>query len=183
MKQTMLAFLAMSIFSLLSISQQRVALRFHGMVYGRDIEMAATDLVMTQIGRIQSLPFDEADVNLSRRGNPRNNIEDLTPRENLGPEFNLEGEPDLDDIDDYNGYQASIQHPFNGVIYSFDMSIRVRYKDLNNLTLLQDTTYDASVSLAKELTVSVKESDIPEERPRVSIEVRRIFSPAELRYH
>ena len=41
MKQTLLAFLAMSMFSLLALSQQRSALKYHGMVHGRDVEMAA----------------------------------------------------------------------------------------------------------------------------------------------
>ena len=182
MKQTMLAFLAMSIFSLLAMSQQRVALRFHSLTYGRDIEMAATDLITSQFGRLQSLPFDEADVNRSRKGNPRNNTQDLTAKENLGPEY-TDGVPDLDDLDDFNGFSSTLNHEFNGETYEFDMDIKVVYKNPFNLTLLQDTTYAADVSTAKEVTITVKETTVPAERPRVSIKISRIFSPAELRYH
>ena len=124
----MLAFLAMSIFSLLALSQQRIALRYHSMVYGRDVERAATDLVMTQFGRLQALPFDEADIQAGRHGNPRINTIDLTPANELGPEY-VDGVPDLDDLDDYNGFQSTINHEFNGEIYAFDMGIRVRYID------------------------------------------------------
>ena len=53
MKQTLLAFLAMSLFSLLALSQQRVALKYHGMVYGRDIEMAGIDMALSWISSIQ----------------------------------------------------------------------------------------------------------------------------------
>ena len=45
MKQSLLAFLAMSIFSLLALSQQRVMMRHHSIVYGRDAELAAMNMV------------------------------------------------------------------------------------------------------------------------------------------
>ena len=178
MKQTLLVFLAMSMFSLLALSQQRAALKYHGMVHGRDIEMAATDLVLTWFGNIQTRAFDEADVSLAASGLPRANTNGLTPDFALGPDEN--DDPDLfDDIDDYNGLDTlNMMHTFNGELYAFDMNIEVHY-----VNPLDPGAPHIGATLAKEVTINVKESGEVVDRPPVQVRLKRVFSPAELKYH
>ena len=178
MKQTLLAFLAMSMFSLLALSQQRAALKYHGMVHGRDIEMAAIDLVMSWFGSIQARAFDEADISLASTGAPRSNTNGLTPDFALGLE-ETDDPTQFDDIDDYKGLDTlAMPYLFNNELYAFDMNI-----DVNYVNPLDPTGPFVGATLAKEVTISVQESDPPIERPRVIVEIRRVFSPAELKYH
>ena len=156
MKQTLLAFLAMSMFSLLALSQQRVALKYHGMVHGRDIEMAAIDLVMSWFGDIQTRAFDEADISLAGTGAPRSNTSGLTPEFSLGLEES-DDPTQFDDIDDYNGLDTlRMPYEFNNELYAFDVKIDVRY--VNPRDPAGPLT---GPTLAKEVTISVKETDIP----------------------
>ena len=178
MKQTLLAFLAMSMFSLLAISQQRSALKYHGMVHGRDIEMAAIDMVMSWFGSIQTRAFDEADLSLAGSGTPRTSTTGLTPDFALGLE-STDDPTQFDDIDDYNGLDTlNMPYPFNGEIYAFDMNIDVRY-----VNPLNPSNPHVGATLAKEVTISVRESGETIDRPPVTVTLKRVFSPAELRYH
>ena len=178
MKQTLLAFLAMSMFSLLALSQQRVALKYHGMVHGRDVEMAAMDLMMSWFGNMQTRAFDEADVSLASSGTPRTNTIGLTPASSLGPE-DSEAPSLFDDLDDYHGLDTlRMPYVFNQEVYAFDVNVDVRY-----VNPLNPSSPLVGASLAKEVTISLLESDEPIDRSRVKVEIKRIFSPAELKYH
>ena len=178
MKQTLLAFLAMSLFSLLALSQQRVALKYHGMVYGRDIEMAGLDMALNWISNIEGAAFDETDTGAI--GNPRTSVNGLTASDALGPEtqdFFDNSYPD--DLDDFNGIDTSMVYIFQGRPYPFKLRIDVQYVRTDNPNVVS-----MSPTLTKEVTVAVLEADsVVVDRPPVQIELKRIFSPAQLRYH
>ncbi len=178
MKQTLLAFLAMSLFSLLALSQQRVALKYHGMVYGRDIEMAGVDMALTWITNIEGASFDEVDTGAT--GNPRTNVNGLTPSDALGPEAqDFMDNSYLDDLDDFNGIDTSLVHNFQGRPYPFDLEIKVQYVRPDNPNFAS-----AVPTLTKEVTVSIVERDSAlADRPPVKVEISRVFSPALLEYH
>lgn len=178
MKQTLLAFLAMSLFSLLALSQQRVALKYHGMVYGRDIEMAGVDMALTWITNIEGAAFDEVDVGAT--GNPRTNVTGLTPSDALGPDAqDLMDGIYLDDLDDFNGIDTSYAHIFQEIQYPFDLKITVQYVRPDNPNIASSIP-----TLTKEVTVSVSERNAsPVDRPPVKVEISRVFSPALLEYH
>ena len=178
MKQTLLAFLAMSLFSLMALSQQRVALKYHGMVYGRDIEMAGVDMALNWISNIEGAAFDETDT--GSIGNPRTNTIGLTNPDALGPEpqdFQDNSYPD--DLDDFNGIDTSLVYVFQGREYPFQLNIDVQYVVPSNPSMTSLTP-----TLAKEVTVAILEPDsLLIDRPPVKVEIKRIFSPALLRYH
>ncbi len=178
MKQTLLAFLAMSLFSLLALSQQRVALKYHGMVYGRDIEMAGVDMALTWMTNIEGASFDEVDAGAT--GNPRTSVTGLTPSDALGPETQdyLDSTP-LDDLDDFNGIDTTYEHIFQDIKYPFDLAVQVQYVRPDNPNFAS-----ATPTLTKEVTVTVVERDSAlVDRPRVKVEIKRVFSPALLEYH
>ncbi len=178
MKQTLLAFLAMSLFSLLALSQQRVALKYHGMVYGRDIEMAGIDMALSWISSIQGASFDEVDTGSS--GNPRTTPNGLTPSDALGPEHTDYLDNSYpDDLDDFNGIDTSLVYIFQGRQYPFQLNIDVQYVRPDNPAYASPNP-----TLTKEVTVSVTEPDSAAfDRAPVKVEIKRVFSPAQLKYH
>ena len=148
MKQTLLAFLAMSLFSLLALSQQRVALKYHGMVYGRDIEIAGVDMALNWMSNIEGAAYDEADT--GKNGNPRTKTNGLT-----------------------------LVYQFQGRAYPFNLKVDVQYVNPAN-----PSQYSANPTLTKEVTVAILEPDtLVIDRAPVKIEIKRVFSPAQLRYH
>lgn len=178
MKQTLLAFLAMSLFSLLALSQQRVALKYHGMVYGRDIEIAGTDMALTWLSNIGQAAFDEADTGAN--GNPRTNTNGLTPTASLGPDLadELDGSFN-DDLDDFNDLDTTLVYTFQGRQYPFRLMVDVRY--VNTLNPEQTAV---NPTLTKEVTVAVTERDsVNLDRPPARIKISRVFSPVLMKYH
>ena len=126
MKQTLLAFLAMSLFSLLALSQQRVALKYHGMVYGRDIEIAGVDMALNWMTNIEGAAFDEVDT--GSNGNPRTKTNGLTTPDALGPEQqDFQDNTYPDDLDDFNGIDTTLVYQFQGQSYPFKLKIGVQY--------------------------------------------------------
>lgn len=178
MKQTLLAFLAMSLFSLLALSQQRVALKYHGMVYGRDIEIAGIDMALNWMTNIEGAAFDEIDAGAS--GNPRTTTNGLTGADALGPESqDFLDNTYPDDLDDFNGVDTSVVYVFQGREYPFKLKIDVQY--VNPADPMQKSVVP---TLTKEVTVAVLEPDSTViDRLPVKVEIKRVFSPAQLRYH
>lgn len=137
MKQSLLAFLAMAIFSLLALSQQRAAMHYHSLIYGRDYEIAAMNMVSEQLAYIETLYFDEADTD-SPPLTQRLETDDLSA--NMGLELgeisDLRSGPGAtqmigaDDIDDYHLFSLSaVPYEFNNINYAFDLRIEVCYVD------------------------------------------------------
>ena len=188
MKQSLLAFLAMSIFSLLALSQQRVVMKYHGMIYGRDYELAAMNMVSEKLSEIRALAFDEADLTASSPGQ-RRATDDLTTAKSLGLDG---GETDItfaDDIDDYHQYsQLAELHEFNGLPYAFDWFVTVCYVDEYNL----GSGCTTNQTLAKEITITLKET-LPLDplerkkmdlgRPPIQVTIKRVLSPGGLEFH
>ena len=170
MKQTLLAFLAMSLFTLLSVNQQQAALRYHGSIHSRDVEMAALDLAMQQLASIRTRAFDEADMGA---GTPRRTTDGLSG--NIGQEH---GTQDFNDIDDFSGLVDTLDHAFNGSDYAFRIAVQVQ-----NVSPVDPTTIVFGPSLAKEVTVNVSEPTPPANRPPVIVSLSRTLTAQELFYH
>ncbi|MEZ4700131.1 MAG: hypothetical protein R2834_07355 [Rhodothermales bacterium] len=174
MKQTMLAFLAMAIFSLLAFTQQRAALRYHGQVYGRDIERAALDFGLQRMAEIESKAFDETDM-----GNPELRVDVSGLTGNIGPDADEYGPSTFDDIDDYNGFSGPFVHVFNNAQYAFDLDVSVRFVTLAD----PEVEMTSGASLAKEVTVRITEQETPLERAPVEVTLKRTLSPAGMFLH
>ncbi|MDZ4698483.1 MAG: hypothetical protein SH809_02150 [Rhodothermales bacterium] len=174
MRQTMLAFLAMAIFSLLSFSQQRAALRYHGQVYGRDVERAALDFAQVKMAEIESKSFDEIDA-----ANPELRVDVAGLTGNIGPDEDELAVAAFDDIDDYHGFSSPYTHLFNSAEYPFQLDIEVQFVSVSNPSV----ALTGAASLAKEVTVRVTEQDTPGERAPVVITLKRTMSPAGLYLH
>lgn len=170
----MLAFLAMAIFSLVSFSQQRAALRYHGQVYGRDVERAALDFAQQQMAEIESRAFDEIDTS-----NPELRVDVAGLTGNIGPDTDELSPAAFDDIDDYNGFSSPITHVFNNAEYPFQLDVEVGFVSVSDPSV----ALTGATSLAKEVTIRVTEQQTPGERAPVVITLKRTMSPAGLFLH
>ena len=193
MKQSLLAFLAMAIFTLLALSQQRVTLHYHGLVHGREYELAAMNKITEQLTAIQTKAFDEADTKSTGDPSQRTSTADLSTIPGIDAD-----DTEIDDIDDYHGYQETAGvHTFNGYPYAFDMSIHVCYIDeLNPIGTNDEDRCVSTPTLVKQVTITLTESepvtagpetdeDTPNAKGRIPIYVKlsRIYSPAALANH
>ena len=169
MQQTLLAFLAMTLFMLLALNQQRASLRYHSTVYGRDVEMAALDLALRQMATIQSKSFDSSVIG---QNSPLDSPQDLNST--LGQEF----ENDFDDVDDYNGFSARETHVFNNRPYELDIDATVEYVSDRDPNVVR-----TNATFAKQVTITVSEVDPPGTRPPVNVTLTRTLTAAQLFYH
>ena len=201
MKQSLLAFLAMAVFSLLALSQQRVMMQHHSVVYGRDAELAAMNFVSEKLAYLQTKSFDEVDELISGI-NQRKTTEGLTPASSFGldpdeqdsdTEDGVPLSQDIDDIasdiDDYHGYSTIEVYTYNRTPYRFQWSIDVKYVNPEDSQLRESGT----PTLAKLVTLTLKE-DLPESyyngdteldlgRAPIFVELSRIFSPGGMTLH
>lgn len=199
MRQSLLAFLAMAIFTLLALTQQRATMHYHGLVYGREYEIAAMNMITEQLTKIQSEAFDEVDTESTADPSQRTSTDDLTAT--LGLETD---DPEIDDIDDYDGYRdSSFVYMFNGYPYAFDVSIDVCYIDVLNPSGVSDKDRCVSTpTLAKQVTITIKDPETArsaskmggsgtveddegsaEQRYPVFVQISRVYSPAGLANH
>lgn len=174
MKQTLLAFLAMAIFSLLAFQQQRASLRVHGQVYGRDIERAAMDFAVQRMAEIEARAFDEVDTT-----NPELRVDLAGLTGNLGPDPDEFGPDTFDDIDDFDGYGGTFTHLFNGALYTFELAVDVRHVSLSDPRVV----LTSGASLAKEVTITISEPTPAIERAPIDITLKRTLSPAGMYLH
>ena len=201
MKQSLLAFLAMAVFSLLALSQQRVMMQHHSVVYGRDTELAAMNMVSDKLARLQALSYDEADETIDGI-NQRKTTDGLTPLSSFGldpdeksneTEDGIPVSRDIEDIasdiDDYHGYSTTELYTYNRTQYRFKWSINVKYVDPEDPGLRESST----PTLAKLVTLTLQE-DLPDGyytgetqidlgRPPISVELSKIFSPGGMTLH
>lgn len=213
MKQSLLAFLAMAIFSLLALSQQRAAMHYHSLVYGRDYEIAAMNMVSERLAYIETLSFDEADTD-SGPLTQRLETDDLSANMGLelGESSDLLGAVELigaDDIDDYHLFNLSrVPYEFNGINYAFDLRMEVCYIDPLSPASTPLPGQDAEAvarsrcqsgkSLAKQVIVTISEALPATEltaveaqnsfreqtsRAPIGVTISRVFSPAGLDFH
>ena len=193
MKQSLLAFLAMAVFTLLALTQQRVTLHYHGLVHGREYEIAAMNKITEKLTEIQSKAFDEVDTESTADPAQRTTTTGLTAIPGIEAD-----DTEHDDIDDYDGYQETAGvYTFNGYEYAFDMSISVCYIDEVNPVGTNDEDRCVSApTLTKQVTITLTETlptssaakteDEPANtlgRTPVYVKLSRIYSPAALAYH
>ena len=187
MRQSLLAFLAMAIFSLLALSQQRVMMRHHSIVYGRDTELAAMNMVSDKLAELQTLSYDEVDETVDGI-NQRTTPDGLTSLAAFGLDADEEeiGILAASDIDDYHGYSTVETYTYNRAVYRFKWAVDVKYIDPDDLQLRASST----PTLAKLVTLTLEE-DLPEGyadevelgRPPIFVEFKKIFSPGGMTLH
>ena len=193
MKQSLLAFLAMAVFTLLALSQQRVTLHYHGLIHGREYEIAAMNRITEQLTEIQAQAFDEADTESTANPAQRTSTADLSTTPGFDPDDTVP-----DDIDDYDGYQETAAvYTFNGYPYAFDMSINVCYIDeLNPVGTTDEDRCVTTPTLVKQVTITLTEAapanttaktDETDTNSRgrlpVYVKLSRVYSPAALANH
>ncbi len=135
-------------------------------------------MVQNWISNIEGAAFDEIDTGNS--GNPRTTVNGLTPSDAMGPESqDFLDNTYPDDLDDFNGIDTSLVYVVQGRQYPFKLKIDVQYVRPDNPSMMS-----AIPTLTKEVTVAVMEPDsMVVDRAPVKIEIKRIFSPAQLKYH
>ncbi|MGI9174587.1 MAG: hypothetical protein ACR2GR_04650 [Rhodothermales bacterium] len=169
MKQTLLAFLAVTLISLYSINQRRTLMHTQNNVYAREIETVATDLALSKLAEISALAFDEKDVGVSDL--LRTTTDSLTTAGSLGPELG-ETVADFDDIDDYHGYQSpDVLRRLNEESFRFQVDVQVAYVDVSGAPA-------GGPTLAKQVTVQVRKDD--HSGMPVDVKLRRTLTPASL---
>ena len=169
MKQTLLAFLAVTLISLYSIHQRRSLMHAQNNVYAREIETVATDLALSKLAEISALAFDEQDVGTS--GLIRTTTDSLTTANDLGPELG-ETVADFDDVDDYHGYQKlDVRRQLGEESFRFQMDVQVAYVDVSGAVTGVPT-------LVKQVTVQVRKKD--HSGMPVDVKLHRTLTPASL---
>ena len=118
MQQTLLALVAVLVFSLFTLSRHEF--RADGPALGPEVERAGARIARERLADVLSHRFDEADL---ARGRVR-----TTPRglSRLGPDGEA-AERDYDDVDDFHGATRVLEADGAGGPVTFTDSVAVRY--------------------------------------------------------
>ncbi len=169
MPQTLLAFLAMMIVTLLAINQQQRVLRIYESMLDDEMEVMAAGVALQALEIIESQAFDSATIGGATVTDPS---QLTTLPFATGNGCSLRGLNALcDDVDDFNGMTPDTLtfSMRNGVTYAFEVTATVDYV----------TTTGASVAIAsaptydKQITVILQ--DVPQPGGR-----RMLFNPVRL---
>jgi len=162
-------------------------MRHHSIVYGRDTELAAMNMVSDRLAHLQTLAYDEVDE-LVGGINQRTTPDGLTSPSAFGLDDDEReiGISAASDIDDYHGYSAVETYTYNRTVYRFKWAVDVKYVDPKDLQLSPSST----PTLAK-LVILKLEEDFPENyteevelgRLPISVEFKKIFSPGGMTLH
>ena len=178
MPQTLLGLCAVLIFSIFALGQHRSKADLEDTAMAREIENAAADFARKRLGEITRFAFDNADVGSL---DIRQSTAGLTPIAGLGVDT-IDGESfspavGLDDVDDFIGTRNQT-FPLNWIDLRFTTTVEVDYVDP------ADTANTAvSPTLAKRVTITVTESDLPEGRPPVTVRLSKVVTPVWTRLH
>ncbi|MEM0962051.1 MAG: hypothetical protein AAGK21_05855 [Bacteroidota bacterium] len=173
MPQTLIALIAIVVFSILALQQHETSTETEEFAITAEVEQAATRLARQRLATIVSATFDEADVGVTRT---RTGTANLTLSADFGPDdpvMEEVGEASYDDVDDYHlSVTSDVRAPWMGKEIVFSDSVHVEYVDLGTLAS------SASPTLAKSVTVFV--SAAPEGfigQPEIAVTLRQIVTP------
>ncbi len=170
MPQTLLAFLAMMIVTLLAINQQQRVLRIYESMLDDEMEVMAAGVALQALEIIEAQAFDSATLPVGATVTDPSELTALPFATNNG--CSLRGLNALcDDVDDFNGMTPDTLSfsMRNGVTYAFEVTATVDYV----------TTTGASVAISavptydKQITVILQ--DVPQPGGR-----RLLFNPVRL---
>ncbi|MGB3542907.1 hypothetical protein [Rubrivirga sp.] len=170
MQQTLLALVAILIFSLFALSQHEVRADAEITALSAEVEMAGARLARERLADVLSRRFDEVDESGRARTTP------LGLSAVLGPDTGETNEWDFDDVDDFHGHPARIVTAdwMEGQV-AFTDSVSVRYFSYGPGG---DFVEVAGPSLMKQVTVFVRaEPDGFIGTPPIAATLRQIVTP------
>lgn len=169
MQQTLLAIVAILVFSFFALNQHRAQASVERTAVGSEIEALAADVARARLVELTSLAYDEADVG---RSDLRNNPSGLSTT--LGPDGGETTASLYDDLDDYTGQIENHIAEWEGTDVPFTIVIFVRYVDPDRPS--QTAT---SPTLAKEIVVTVQETGATAQgRQAAMSSLRQVVTPA-----
>ena len=130
MQQTLLAFLALLIATLLSFSQQQSSVQNQRQVVSAELQQMALGVGMQAMEVIRSRQFDQ---NVSAGGDGYTDASEFTDLDDFGVSGDCELHPngdgkDCNFVESFDGTTADVPHPLpDGNTYPFEVDVDVRY--------------------------------------------------------
>lgn len=169
MQQTLLAIVAILVFSFFALNQHRAQAGVERTAIGSEIEALAADVARARLVELTALTYDEADVG---RSDLRNNTSGLSTT--LGPDDGELSAAVYDDLDDFTGQIESRTATWEGTDVPFTIAIFVRYVDPDRPSLTS-----TSPTLAKEVVVTVQETGATAQGRQAALStLRQVVTPA-----
>ena len=148
MPQTLLALLAILIFSFFALSQHEATADVEQLAVTAEVEFAAQRLARQRLAEVLARAFDEADVGLDRARISPDGLSALGPDDGVLMETT---EADYDDVDDFHGAGAQpVTADWMDETIDYWHTTTVRYVDLAT------GAPSLTPTLAKEITVEVR---------------------------
>ena len=173
MQQTLLALVAILIFSLFALSQHEATADTERFAITAEIEFAAQRAARQRLATVLSFPFDEADVGQSRARTSTAGLSSLGPDDGVADETS---EAQYDDVDDFHGAPAqALSEPWMDESLAFWQTTTVRYVTVG----AAGVTESALPTLAKEVTVEVRAAPSGfVGTPQIAARLSQIVTPA-----
>lgn len=175
MQQTLLAICALLVFSLYALNRHRADAETEREAMGGEVDLLVTEQARALMARVTALAYDEADIGATI---PRTETDGLTSP--LGPETGETGVTAYDDADDWNGYTAPLTGqwdtgttPSSTTAIGLTASVVVRYVQPTN-----PTNASTSPTLAKEVVVTIVETNAPQGRRAARAALQQVITPA-----
>ncbi len=147
MQQTLLALVAILIFSYFALSQHGARADIDQFAISAEVEFAAGRLARQRLATVLARAFDEADVGVSRVRTSPAGLSTIGPDDGVASEVN---DTQYDDVDDYDGLSQPVTADWMDQEIAFTDSVSVRYVDPATLVPVPGP------SMAKEITVVVR---------------------------
>ncbi|MEM8557619.1 MAG: hypothetical protein AAGG50_07335 [Bacteroidota bacterium] len=169
MPQTLFALLAILVLSLYALGQHRSEATLERGAIGGQMELIVGEVARELLTEASQRAFDEVDLT---RDELRFDTRGLTTA--LGPDGGETAMVDFDDVDDFNGYTATVTRQRNGQAIPVTVAMAVRYVQPD-----APGTVSAAPTLAKEVVVAVTDA-LParDGRPPVAVTLNTFVTPS-----
>jgi len=170
MPQTLLALVAILIFSFFALSQHGATADVEQFAVTAEVELAAQRLARQRLAEVLARAFDEADVGLDRARVTPNGLSALGPDDGVLTETT---EADYDDVDDFHGAGAlPVVAAWMDESIDYWQTTTVRYIDLAT------GAPSATPTHAKEVTVEVRAAPVGfVGAPQIAATLSQIVTP------
>lgn len=149
MQQTLLALVAVLIFSFFALSQHSATADAEQFAITGEIEQAASRLARKRLATVLSRAFDESDVGRVRARTSPTGLSPIGPDNAAGEE---PSEAQYDDVDDFHGSLVQSTAGWMGQTLQYTTAVSVRYVTLG----ASGASTSATPTLSKEVTVVVR---------------------------
>ena len=149
MQQTLLALVAILVFSFFALSQHEAKADAEQFAVTAEVEFAAQRLARQRLATVLAKAFDEADVGLVRARTSPTGLSAIGPDDGVTEELT---EADYDDVDDFHGHPAqAASAAWMDESIAFTHAVTVRYVTVTGSGI----EASAAPTLSKEVTVTV----------------------------